>query len=293
MLNLTHGFGPGSAGEFITTHPDIDGITFTGESATGAAIMRAVAPGVKPVSFELGGKNAALVFADADFEAAVDGTARSVFANCGQVCLCTERVYVERPIYERFVAALAERARALRIGWPGDPQTGMGPLVSREHRDKVLAYFALAREEGATVVTGGGVPMFGDARDAGAYVEPTIWTGLPETARCIKEEVFGPVCHVAPFDTEEEAIRLANDSRYGLAAAVWTQNLTRGHRVAQAMKADWPGSTAGSCATCARPSAAAACPASAAKAAATRCTSTPNPPTSASSCDASLLKDPS
>ncbi|MCH1997640.1 aldehyde dehydrogenase family protein, partial [Achromobacter xylosoxidans] len=103
VLNLTHGFGPGSAGEFITTHPDIDGITFTGESATGAAIMRAVAPGVKPVSFELGGKNAALVFADADFEAAVDGTARSVFANCGQVCLCTERVYVQRPIYERFV----------------------------------------------------------------------------------------------------------------------------------------------------------------------------------------------
>ena len=147
MLNLTHGFGPGSAGEFITTHPDIDGITFTGESATGAAIMRAVAPGVKPVSFELGGKNAALVFADADFEAAVDGTARSVFANCGQVCLCTERVYVEHPIYERFVAALAERARALRVGWPGDPQTDMGPLVSREHRDKVLAYFALAREE--------------------------------------------------------------------------------------------------------------------------------------------------
>ena len=236
VLNLVHGFGPGSAGEFMTTHPDIDGITFTGESATGAAIMRAVAPGVKPVSFELGGKNAALVFADADFDAAVEGTARSVFANCGQVCLCTERVYVERPIYERFVAALAERAQALRIGWPDDPATGMGPLVSREHREKVLSYFALAREEGATVVTGGGIPEFGDARDAGAYVQPTIWTGLPETARCIKEEVFGPVCHVAPFDTEEEAIRLANDTRYGLAAAVWTQNLTRGHRVAQAMK---------------------------------------------------------
>lgn len=182
VLNLTHGFGPGSAGEFITTHPDIDGITFTGESATGAAIMRAVAPGVKPVSFELGGKNAALVFADADFEAAVGGTARSVFANCGQVCLCTERVYVQRPIYERFVAALAERARALRIGWPNDADTGMGPLVSREHREKVLSYFALAREEGATVVTGGGVPVFGDARDAGAYVQPTLWTGLPESA---------------------------------------------------------------------------------------------------------------
>ncbi|KAG1454959.1 hypothetical protein G6F57_015389 [Rhizopus arrhizus] len=236
VLNLTHGFGPGSAGEFLTTHPDIDGITFTGESATGATIMRAVAPGVKPVSFELGGKNAALVFADADFDAAVDGVTRSVFANCGQVCLCTERVYVERPIYERFVAALAARARDMRIGWPLDPATEMGPLVSREHREKVLSYFALAREEGATVVAGGGVPVFGDARDAGAYVQPTIWTGLKEDARCIKEEVFGPVCHVAPFDTEEEAIRLANDTRYGLAAAVWTQNLTRGHRVAQAMK---------------------------------------------------------
>ena len=237
VLNLVHGFGPGSAGEFITTHPDIDGITFTGESSTGATIMRAVAPGVKPVSFELGGKNAALVFADADFEAAVDGVTLSVFANCGQVCLCTERVYVERPIYERFVQALAERARGLRIGWPLEPDTEMGPLVSREHREKVLSYFELARQEGATVVAGGGVPEFGDARDQGAYVQPTIWTGLPEHARCIKEEVFGPVCHVAPFDTEEEAIRLANDTRYGLAAAVWTQNLSRGHRVAQAMKA--------------------------------------------------------
>ena len=121
--------------------------------------MRAVAPGVKPVSFELGGKNAALVFADADFDAAVDGVTRSVFANCGQVCLCTERVYVERPIYERFVAALAARARDMRIGWPLDPATEMGPLVSREHREKVLSYFALAREEGATVVAGGGVPV--------------------------------------------------------------------------------------------------------------------------------------
>ncbi|WP_287864986.1 2-hydroxymuconic semialdehyde dehydrogenase [Achromobacter sp.] len=237
VLNLTHGFGPGSAGEFITTHPDIDGITFTGESATGAAIMRAVAPGVKPVSFELGGKNAALVFADADFEAAVDGTARSVFANCGQVCLCTERVYVQRPIYERFVAALAEHARALRIGWPDDADTGMGPLVSREHRDKVLSYFALAREEGATVVTGGGVPVFGDARDAGAYVQPTIWTGLPESARCIKEEVFGPVCHVAPFDTEEEAIRLANDTRYGLGASVWTTDAGEQERCVEEIEA--------------------------------------------------------
>jgi len=236
VFNLVHGFGPNSAGEFITTHEDIDGVTFTGESATGAAIMKAVAPGVKPVSFELGGKNAALVFEDADFDQAVAGVANSVFANCGQVCLCTERVYVQRPIFDRFVQALKREAEKLVLGRPMDPATTMGPLVSHEHREKVLSYMRLAVEEGATVVTGGGVPQFGDERDNGAYIQPTIWTGLPETARCIKEEVFGPVCHIAPFDTEEEAIALANDTKYGLAAAVWTTNLVRGHRVAQAMQ---------------------------------------------------------
>jgi len=236
VFNLVHGFGPNSAGEFITTHEDIDGVTFTGESATGAAIMKAVAPGVKPVSFELGGKNAALVFEDADFDQAVAGVANSVFANCGQVCLCTERVYVQRPIFDRFVQALKREAEKLVLGRPMDPATTMGPLVSHEHREKVLSYMRLAVEEGATVVTGGGVPQFGDERDNGAYIQPTIWIGLPETARCIKEEVFGPVCHIAPFDTEEEAIALANDTKYGLAAAVWTTNLVRGHRVAQAMQ---------------------------------------------------------
>ena len=237
VFNLVHGYGPDSAGEFITTHPDVDAITFTGESRTGADIMRAVAPTVKPISFELGGKNAAVVFADADFDAAVAGTAQSVFSNCGQVCLCTERVYVERPIFERFVDALVRQAAALHMGWPDDPRTTLGPLISKTHRDKVLTYFALAREEGATVVRGGGVPPFGDARDAGFYIDPTIWIGLPETARCVKEEVFGPVCHIAPFDTEEEAIARANDTRYGLAAAVWTSNLSRAHRVAQQMEA--------------------------------------------------------
>lgn len=236
VFNLVHGFGPDSAGEFITTHADIDGVTFTGESATGAAIMRAVAPTVKPVSFELGGKNPAIVFADADFDTAVNGVAQSAFENCGQVCLCTERVYVERSIFERFVAALKAKAEQLRIGWPHTDGTTMGPLISTQHREKVLSYFALAREEGATVVTGGGVPAFGDARDGGAWIEPTIWTGLAEDARCVKEEVFGPVCHVAPFDSEEQAIALANDTRYGLAAAVWTRDISRGHRVAQRME---------------------------------------------------------
>jgi aminomuconate-semialdehyde/2-hydroxymuconate-6-semialdehyde dehydrogenase len=235
VFNLVHGFGPGSAGEALTRHPDVDAIAFTGESATGAAIMAAAAPSVKSLSFELGGKNAAIVFADADFEAAVAGTLRSTFSNCGQVCLCSERVYVERPIYERFVAGLAAGARRLELGGPYSG-ADLGPLISRAHREKVLGYYRLAREEGGEVVCGGGVPSFGDARDAGAFIEPTVVTGLAESARCVREEIFGPVCHVAPFDTEAEAVALANDTRYGLAAAVWTQNLSRAHRVARQMQ---------------------------------------------------------
>jgi aminomuconate-semialdehyde/2-hydroxymuconate-6-semialdehyde dehydrogenase len=235
VFNLVHGFGPGSAGEALVGHPDVNAVAFTGETATGAAIMRSAAPSVKALSFELGGKNPALVFADCDFEAAVSGTMRSVFSNCGQVCLCSERVYVERPLYERFVATLSERARRLRIGGPyEEPDTG--PLISRAHRDKVLGYYQLARAEGAQVHCGGGVPAFGDERDAGAFIEPTVLTGLAEDARCVKEEIFGPVCHVAPFDSEEEGIALANDTRYGLCAAVWTQNLSRAHRVARQMQ---------------------------------------------------------
>ncbi|WP_306320190.1 MULTISPECIES: 2-hydroxymuconic semialdehyde dehydrogenase [unclassified Streptomyces] len=222
-FNLLHGHGPGAAGEFLTAHPGVDAIAFTGESATGSAIMRAAADHVTPVSFELGGKNPALVFADADLDAAVAGTVRSAFTHSGQICLCTERVYVERSVFDEFTARLAEQARAL---------TGYGPMISAAHRDKVLSSYELAVREGATVRAGGGAPKFGDERDGGFYVEPTVLTGLPPEARAVREEVFGPVCHVAPFDTEEEALRLANDSRYGLAATVWTRDLSRAHRVA-------------------------------------------------------------
>jgi aminomuconate-semialdehyde/2-hydroxymuconate-6-semialdehyde dehydrogenase len=232
VFNLIHGHGPGAAGEFLSASADIDAITFTGESRTGTAIMKAAAEGVKNVSFELGGKNAAVVFADADFNAAVDGVMRSSFSNSGQVCLCSERVYVERSIYARFVAALQGRCEQLVLGYPNDPDVDMGPLVSQAHREKVLSYFALAREEGATVICGGGVPSFGDERDQGAYVQPTILAGLPDTARCVREEIFGPVCHVAPFDTEEEVIARVNDSPYGLAACIWSTQLSRAHRVA-------------------------------------------------------------
>jgi aminomuconate-semialdehyde/2-hydroxymuconate-6-semialdehyde dehydrogenase len=235
VYNVVHGFGPASAGEFLTQHPDVDAVTFTGESKTGAAIVKAVAPTVKPISFELGGKNAAIVFADSDFEGAVSGLTEAVFLNTGQVCLCAERIYVERSIFGAFVEALKQKAERLHAGWPTDAKTNLGPLISAQHRDKVLSYFRLALEEGATVITGGGVPAFGDHRDHGFYVQPTIYTGLPETARCVKEEIFGPVCHVSSFDSEQEAVALANDTNYGLAASVWTSDLKRGHRVAQQM----------------------------------------------------------
>jgi aminomuconate-semialdehyde/2-hydroxymuconate-6-semialdehyde dehydrogenase len=236
VFNVVHGFGSGSAGEFLTSHPDVNAITFTGESKTGSAIMRAVAPTVKPISFELGGKNASIIFADCDFEETVNGLADAVFLNTGQVCLCAERVYVERPVFDRFVSALKQKVEGLSLGWPGDSKTTTGPLISKEHRAKVLSYYELAKKEGATIVTGGGTPKFGDARDDGFYVQPTIFSGLPESARCVKEEIFGPVCHIAPFDTEEEAIAMANDTKYGLAASVWTTNLKRGHRVAEKLR---------------------------------------------------------
>ena len=236
VFNLVHGFGPNSAGEFISRHPDISAITFTGESRTGTTIMRAAAEGVKPVSFELGGKNAAIIFADCDFDKMIDGMMRALFLNSGQVCLCSERVYVERPLFERFCSAIAERIKAMKVDWPHDPATQMGPLISAKHRDKVLSYFELARQEGATFIAGGGVPRFGDARDNGAWVEPTVIAGLPDDARSVREEIFGPICHVSPFDGEREVIARANDTRYGLAATVWTTNLSRAHRVSEAMR---------------------------------------------------------
>lgn len=232
VYNVVHGFGPDSAGEFLTRHPGVDGITFTGETSTGTAIMKAAADGVRAVSFEMGGKNAGIVFADADFDKAVAGIARAAFVNCGQVCLGTERVYVERPIFDKFVSALKAKAEALKIGAPSDPDTGLGPLISHTHRDKVLSYYRKAVEEGATVVTGGGVPDMPEPLAGGAWIQPTIWTGLSDDAAVVREEIFGPCCHIRPFDTEEEAVRLANDTEYGLATTVWTQNLSRAHRVA-------------------------------------------------------------
>ncbi|ABO60475.1 2-hydroxymuconic semialdehyde dehydrogenase [Burkholderia vietnamiensis] len=236
VYNVVHGFGPNSTGEFLTTHRGINAITFTGETRTGAAIMKAAADGARPVSLEMGGKNAAIVFADCDLDAAIEGTLRSCFANCGQVCLGTERVYVERPIFDRFVSALKKGAEGMQLGRPEDLATGMGPLISQEHRDKVLSYYKKAVEAGATVVTGGGVPDMPEALKGGAWVQPTIWTGLGDDSVIAREEIFGPCALVMPFDSEEEVIRRANDNDYGLATAIWTTNLSRAHRVAGAIE---------------------------------------------------------
>ncbi|QEW06828.1 2-hydroxymuconic semialdehyde dehydrogenase [Nitrincola iocasae] len=237
VYNVIHGLGPNSAGEFLTTHPLVNAITFTGETRTGEAIMKAAAVGLRNISMELGGKNPALVFADCDLDKAVEGTMRSAFVNCGQVCLGTERVYVERPIYEAFLARMKDAVAQLKLGRPEDPAANFGPLVSLAHRDKVKYYYDLAVQEGARVEIGGGIPDMGAELNDGAWIEPTIWTGLADDARVIREEIFGPCCHIRPFDTEAEVIALANDTEYGLAAAIWTENSSRAVRVAEQVEA--------------------------------------------------------
>ncbi|EKF19178.1 2-hydroxymuconic semialdehyde dehydrogenase [Nitratireductor pacificus] len=231
VYNVVHGFGGGSTGEFLSSHPDVDAITFTGETTTGEAIMAAAARGVRPVSLELGGKNPGIVFDDADIDITIEGLGRSCFANTGQVCLGTERLYVQRGIFDQVAEKLAARARTYAFGDPFDQSTTMGPLISEEHRRKVLAYYEKAKAGGAEILAGGGVPSI-QGYEGGSWVEPTVWTGLPEDSPVVRDEIFGPCTHITPFDDEEEAIQLANNSPYGLATSIWTTNLSRGHRVA-------------------------------------------------------------
>ena len=235
-FNVVQGLGPDSAGEYLVQHPDVDGITFTGETATGEAIMKNAATGIRAVSLELGGKNPGIIFADSDFDKAIEGTMASCFINCGQMCIGTERLYVERPIFDRFVETLKERASALAPGDPDDPKTTIGPSISEEQRDKVLSFYKKAADDGASVVTGGGVPDMAEEWAGGAWVEPTIWTGLAEDSAVVKNEVFGPNCHIAPFDEEDQAVALANDTIYGLAATVWSTNISRANRVASQLR---------------------------------------------------------
>jgi aminomuconate-semialdehyde/2-hydroxymuconate-6-semialdehyde dehydrogenase len=235
VFNVVHGFGPGSAGEAITTHPDVDAVTFTGESNTGRAIMAAAAPTMKRLSFEMGGKSANIVCADADLDAAVAGSLRGIFVNQGEVCLAGSRLLVQRPVYEEFVARFVEGAEAWKVGDPLDPTSQMGPLVSAEHLDKVLGYIDLAQEEGAKLVTGGHRLTDGELA-AGNYLAPTVFVDADNQMRVCQEEIFGPVQMVTPFDEVDEAIAIANESRFGLAGMVWTQNLDTAHRVAREVR---------------------------------------------------------
>lgn len=229
VLNVVHGYGPDSAGQALTEHPGVDRITFTGDSGTGRIIGAAAARQLTPVSLELGGKGANLVYADADLDNAVSWSVRAIFHNAGQVCLAGSRLYIERPVYEEFLARFAAAAEAMRSGDPKQPGTQLGPLASAEHYAKVTGYIAAAHADGAKLLTGGP----GD----GLFVRPTIITGAAQDSAVCREEIFGPVVVVQPFDTEQESVALANDTRFGLNAMVFTENLSRAHRVAAALKA--------------------------------------------------------
>ncbi|WP_413365889.1 aldehyde dehydrogenase [Lysinibacillus sp. 3P01SB] len=234
VVNVVHGFGSDSAGAFLSEHPQVDAITFTGETRTGTVIMKAAAPTLKKVSFELGGKNPSIIFADSDIDEVVETTLHSSFRNQGQVCLCASRIYVERSIMDIFLDRFTARTKELVIGDPFDPNTNIGSVVGKEHYEKVMHYIDIAKEEGGTILTGGKRP---DHLEKGYFIEPTIIVGLPEESRCIKEEIFGPVVTVMPFDTEEEVIAYANDTTYGLGATIWTNDLRRAHRVAGQIEA--------------------------------------------------------
>ena len=231
VMNIVHGTGP-KAGAAICAHPGVPLISFTGGTVTGAKVAAAAAPLFKKLSLELGGKNPNLVFADADLDEAVATSIRSSFWNQGEICLCGSRIFVDRRIHDEFVERFASATKALRIGDPMEEQTDVGALISAAHLEKVAGYIALAKEEGGTIVAGGNRV---DRR--GFYVEPTVITGLGCDCRVLQEEIFGPVVTITPFDGDEEAVRFANSTRYGLSATVWTRDLQRAHRVAAQLHA--------------------------------------------------------
>ena len=229
VLNVVHGFGPNSVGEALTHNPDVDRITFTGESTTGKIIGADAAANLIPISLELGGKGANIVFDDAEIDNAVNWAVQAIFRNAGQVCLAGSRLYVQNGIYDEFLRRYKLATESMKIGDPKDPSTEFGPLASSTHYEKVTSYFATVETDGGRVLTGGP----GD----GLFVNPTIIVDAPATARVCREEIFGPVVAVQRFDTESEVVQSANATPYGLNAMVFTENLSKAHRVAESLKA--------------------------------------------------------
>jgi aminomuconate-semialdehyde/2-hydroxymuconate-6-semialdehyde dehydrogenase len=231
VLNIVHGLGT-KVGQAIVEHPEVPAISFTGGTATGKRIASTAAPMFKKLSLELGGKNPNLIFGDCDFEKAVTTSVQSSFSNQGEICLCGSRILVERNIFEQFVGEFVKRTKALVVGDPREETTRIGALVSEAHLKKILSYINLAKEEGAVILSGGRQLQVSGRCEGGYFVEPTVIVGLDEKCRTNQEEIFGPVVTIMPFDTEEEGIRFANSTPYGLSATIWTENLTRAHRVA-------------------------------------------------------------
>ncbi len=258
VLNIVHGTGP-KVGSAVVSHPSVKAISFTGGTKTGEEIARVAAPMFKKLSLELGGKNPNIIFADCNYEEMLATTVRSSFSNQGEICLCGSRIFVERPIYERFKKDFVERVSALKIGDPRDASTDVGAIVSKQHFEKILSYIELAKAEGGTILYGGAVSeppasaggQLGSIQSpqreqsdrpltqavlTGWFIEPTIIEGLSHDCRTNQEEIFGPVVTIRPFDTEEEVLGYANSVRYGLSATVWTENLSRAHRVSASLE---------------------------------------------------------
>lgn len=236
VLNIVHGLGA-EVGAAIVAHNDTNIISFTGGTQTGKAISSVAAPMFKKISLELGGKNANVIFDDCDFEDAVNTSVRAAFANQGQICLCGSRIYVQRGIYEKFKAAFLERVNGLTVADPLSDQARMGAVVSKEHMEKVLSYIELAKEEGGTLLTGGHRVQLDGRCERGYFIAPTVFENLPASCRTNQEEIFGPVVTLTPFDTEEEALAMANGTAYGLAATIWTSDLKTAHRMAAGLHA--------------------------------------------------------
>ena len=236
VLNIVHGLGA-EVGASIVAHIDTNIISFTGGTQTGKAISSVAAPMFKKISLELGGKNANVIFDDCDFEDAVNTSVRAAFANQGQICLCGSRIYVQRGIYEKFKAAFLERVNGLTVADPLSDKARMGAVVSKEHMEKVLSYIELAKEEGGTLLTGGHRVQLDGRCERGYFIAPTVFENLPASCRTNQEEIFGPVVTLTPFDTEEEALAMANGTAYGLAATIWTSDLKTAHRMAAGLHA--------------------------------------------------------